>query len=521
MKEFDRADNLKRHIDKEHGIEELDADTKNDRCLKVYKESYRPDQISLDSSQLLHAAHVGNVTLVQILIAKGVDILTASATGKTALHVAASGPHEEVVVFLLESGTPIDIRDHEGRTPLHDAVLADTLEMATLLLNLGAYLNSKDTRGREPLHYVRSNVLWSFLLKRGANPDATDMDRRKPLNTILSSGPEALACELLETAASIDHHQDSKGRSALHQSSELQKHTMLEVLLRKGLDVNTQDQLGTTPLHLASACNDTKSMAMLLKAGAQASALNVKGESPLFVAVSRGSKDAVRLFVWYGDERDEDVRLDALSYAIEQKNASMVKFIIDQGADVKARVRGESLLHRGIRAGSYQIVKLLIDGGANVNQENVCWWTRRPLHFILSQTAIPRVEKMKIIHLLIDSGADIHLCNVDLETPLHCASRLGYLAAVERLIELGADVNAKSVLWPAYPIMEALCSGHIAIVQRLLQAGADVKLRNWSGASALDTAKRRGHQDIVELLENHISSIANAAKHKIVIPSSP
>ena len=250
MKEFDRADNLKRHIDKEHGTDELDVDKKNDQCLKVYKESHRPDQISLDSSQLLHAAHVGNITLVQILVTKGVDILASSATGKTALHVAASRAHEEVVIFLLESGIPVDIQDNEERTPLHHAVLADSLEMATLLLNLGANLNKRDTRGREPLHYVRSNVLLSLLLERGANPDAIDTDGRKPLNTILNSEPEALVCKMLESMKCINYR-DHKGRSPLFQSLELRKYTIVNVLFRKQLNANIQDNSGRIPLHLA------------------------------------------------------------------------------------------------------------------------------------------------------------------------------------------------------------------------------------------------------------------------------
>ena len=227
---------------------------------------------------------------------------------------------------------------------------------------------------------------------------------------------------------------------------------------------------------------------------------------------------AVRLFVWHGDKGNGYIRVDALIHAVRLKNLSMVKFMIDQGTDVNVKVSGKSPLYKGIQVRSYQIVKLLVDAGANVNEIHN-FHRDSMLHFTLSRCETPRVEMVKIMHLLIDSGADVRVCNQRRETPLHCASEYGCLESVERLIESGADVNARADGRMAYPIIVASYYRYTAIVQRLLQAGADVSLRNRYGEDALDCAKRcryQGrYQDIVELLENHIRSKADAANTKL------
>ncbi|MDK9706058.1 MAG: ankyrin repeat domain-containing protein [Desulforhopalus sp.] len=97
---------------------------------------------------------------------------------------------------------------------------------------------------------------------------------------------------------------------------------------------------------------------------------------------------------------------------------------------------------------------------------------------------------------LADAGAD------DINAELITAAFLGNLEQVQRLLEKGANVNAKRDNGIT-ALMGASLEGHTEIVEVLLAKGADVNAKNnilGSGYTACDYASRKDHQDIVKLL---------------------
>jgi ankyrin repeat protein len=87
----------------------------------------------------------------------------------------------------------------------------------------------------------------------------------------------------------------------------------------------------------------------------------------------------------------------------------------------------------------------------------------------------------------------------DGSTPLLRASHEEDLAAVERLIRGGADVNAANDLG-ATPLWAACENGNVAIVRKLLDAGANPNLALHKGETPLMIAARAGKPEIAELL---------------------
>ena len=64
--------------------------------------------------------------------------------------------------------------------------------------------------------------------------------------------------------------------------------------------------------------------------------------------------------------------------AILNNRISKIKRLLKQGADVNAITRGDTPLLWAIAMGYYDIVKFLIDNGADVNAKDKTGWT--PLH---------------------------------------------------------------------------------------------------------------------------------------------
>ena len=56
------------------------------------------------------------------MLEKNVDLNTADYDARTALHLAASNGHLEIVNFLIKNGINLNSEDKFGGTPLDDAI---------------------------------------------------------------------------------------------------------------------------------------------------------------------------------------------------------------------------------------------------------------------------------------------------------------------------------------------------------------------------------------------------------------
>ena len=73
----------------------------------------------------------------------------ADYDGRTALHLAASMNHYDVIEYLMELGVPKNPKDRWGNTPLDDARASDATKSIELLYQKGARKLS-----RKPSKYV-------------------------------------------------------------------------------------------------------------------------------------------------------------------------------------------------------------------------------------------------------------------------------------------------------------------------------------------------------------------------------
>ena len=92
-------------------------------------------------------------------------------------------------------------------------------------------------------------------------------------------------------------------------------------------------------------------------------------------------------------------------------------------------------LHWAARSGRYEMCKLLIEKGADVNAKSNDGST--PLHWAAIKGQ-PRICK-----LLLDNGADVNATETDGETPLHFAAYCSNLETVKILVHAGANIEAK------------------------------------------------------------------------------
>jgi len=145
--------------------------------------------------------------------------------------------------------------------------------------------------------------------------------------------------------------------------------------------------------------------------------LDSNGNSPLTCAVFSNDLSTARNLV---EQHHLPLNLQnyegetALSYAVMNNNYDMVKFLMDRGADLNIyNCRSESPLHQAVVIGNLDTARLLVEGGSYIDAEDECGDT--PLHFAV------REDQAEIVEYLLSIGADPDHSNHDDETPAELA----------------------------------------------------------------------------------------------------
>jgi hypothetical protein len=145
----------------------------------------------------------------------------------------------------------------------------------------------------------------------------------------------------------------------------------VKLLLAGGFDPNALSESGQTPLYLAIKEESPKVVEVLLASPALKVDLpNPAGETALMMAALRGRLDWTRQLVSLGAK----VRREGwtpLHYAASGPNAEVVRFLLDQGAEINAIApNGASPLMMAARYGAEDSVRLLLARGADKRVRN-------------------------------------------------------------------------------------------------------------------------------------------------------
>ena len=388
-----------------------------------------------------------------------------------ALMAATEGDHEDVIDFFLKSGANVNPRasalktDSQlgGSTPLITATRKENLSVVKKLLKRGADVNRPDSNnGWTPLksaaHQGNFEIV-KALLEAGADPNIADNTNYTPLMNAVSGEHEEVVKILLK------HNADPNVQSGDNPEDE-------------------EWEPGRAALMDAAVSGNVSIARQLLKAGANPNQLNAKGRTALHSAVISANPDMVAFLLKEGS--------DPNIYGSDEEPMSALDLALRRWA-------GEDEDKR--EGGVTDVLRLMLEKGMPTDGGS------------LNETALDLVTqgRIEVIEMLGKHGFSVDVnYSRDGDNKLLRLAALGDLMLEEgsRLIDIGADVNCTNTL--GLPVLSmAVRSGAKRFSKMLLKAGADVMKRNGNNVLAYDLAVIYGHDDITDLLIQHMNQVVS------------
>jgi ankyrin repeat protein len=182
-----------------------------------------------------------------------------------------------------------------------------------------------------------------------------------------------------------------------------------------------------------------------------------------------------------------------LHTAVKGNQISVARFLLENKADVNAG-KGETAINLAADLGNKQMIELLLDHGAGVNDVHSHYADKyAPLHLAAEH------GYRSVAELLLARKADVNIRTKTGLTPLHIASEKGFKAFAELLLANGADLAARDSSG-ATPLHSAINSGNKPTVELLLAGKADVNAKTQNGMTPLMKAAQNGQFEIARLL---------------------
>ena len=280
--------------------------------------------------------------------------------------------------------------------------------------------------------------------------------------------------------------------------------TYPKFLVTNGTDVNGEYEWGETPLHGAASQDMIAAGRVLLEYSADPNAANDDGDTPLHLAAGEASIRMVELLLDYGADINArgDQGYSPLQVAVEEMEGlddvnpsiAVVKLLLDRNPPPDLDIRnenGETILHAACFVGNLQVVKALMDHGADPSATDHDGFT--PLHTLMEGLGGSENTE-EVLSFMLSKSANLHKKNLSGKTILHIACRKGETGWAEKILDQGADVNVRDDEGNS-PLHLISDKNPAAMVELLLQHGADVGARNNATDTPLHSMYRRREAD--------------------------
>ncbi|KAB2575533.1 Ankyrin-1 [Lasiodiplodia theobromae] len=444
---------------------------------------------SQDITPIHAAVRNGQLSIIQLLLARGADLQTAAQTDPSILTDIASRELDSHSIWLAfaSAGSSNDL--------LHP-MIPTALNFFTGSIN--------------PDNYADTTT----------DPDGRFRLATSTLSTALTTGPGAMLHTFLETTPSARADSDPRYALLLQMAAangSPHNDALISLLLSRGLDPNATGP-GTgyyygTALQAASRFGHLTTASLLLTRGADPRLVCGRHRTALHAASCGGHAAVVRLLLAHGaGAADDDCCPDAnapsaLSIAVTNGHADVVRLLLAAAlpaAEAAAVVNGVGT------APDPRLSRPDDDDGGSSDDDFPREARASALHMACA------TGRADIVRMLLGAGADAEMVvGAFCRTALMVGAVRGHVGVVRALLEAGAgvDVDRGFVVGDAKAwwglgkaegqtaVCMAAVAGHAEVVEVLVKEGGARKLHvEGTALNPLPEACRLGHSRVVEVL---------------------
>ncbi|XP_059094121.1 ankyrin-1-like [Tigriopus californicus] len=463
------------------------------RTLMEFKSNPTIQTFNTKESVLHYIAAAGNADILEELLKHmhagqiQLAVNQQTATGWSPLCMSSAKGHINVTHLLLENNARVDVFDHEGKSSLHLAAEVGSTDCCQLLVRKNAFVNSRTKNGWTAIHFgaLKGHIdLVKVMVKKyDATVDAVTMKKQTPLHLAALSGKLEMCRLLLDLDASMD----------------------------------SADEMGQKPIHMAATSDKPEVILLFLKARPSlVSSATKDGSTCAHIAAKRGSALVIKELMKF----DKSVVLSSknkitdsapIHIASEGGHREVVKILLQAGAAVDEENKsGFTPVHIAAKFGHTELIEEFAENGVTMrdpSRKNGMTALHIAAFFGESETTrellthIPAQAKSNFPVLVNLSLAREIATECDL-TPLHLASFTGAENVVRILLNYaGVNVECQSSPSGYIPLHLACISGHVGVVGLLLsRTTALLKSVDTSGRTCLHVAARSGHYEMVQVL---------------------
>ncbi|CAC5373837.1 unnamed protein product [Mytilus coruscus] len=270
---------------------------------------------------------------------------------------------------------------------------------------------------------------------------------------------------------------------------------IVQVLLEKGIHVNSLDIYGQTPILISSDKGHGQIVHLLMKNGGNIRLQNEDGMTPLLCASKKGHYSVVKILLDNKadiNEKDNQGK-SPLIWTSKEGHDKTIELLIENGANINLSDRNsKSPLMWACQWAPYSTVMLLIEKGTDINQEDSNGWT--PIIY-----ACQWHNNSFIVEFLILNGADIRKPDNAGRTPLMWAGITGNNSVIDKLIEQHCYINEKDNTGKT-TIYWACLEGQKSTVDLLFKKGADINITDNAATSPISWALQHEDKSYLRLL---------------------
>jgi ankyrin repeat protein len=262
--------------------------------------------------------------------------------------------------------------DAENNTPLHWACVRGHIQMVNTLISHGANPNAANDFGDTPMHWASSGghlEAIQALFLAGARIDVSNRDGTTPLHFAAADGHVAILQFLIGRHAHINVV-TKDGDSALHWACAGAHVNAAQVLLDAGTDHCISNKDGNTAMHVASAQGSAVLVELLLRNRVNPNVFNRETKRRFIGRVRTGMFPWSNLYCLparlprFVNRRSEY----PIHFAAKHASLLLCRELLIKGADPNsATLTKEVPLHMAAVTGACEIIRLLIDSGADVS----------------------------------------------------------------------------------------------------------------------------------------------------------